>query len=70
MKKIISLLLVSISLIGQTTKRSPETRKGFANVFYDPRYTLFLMGNTKSSFLQTRIKAHKNLSERVKILLA
>jgi len=41
MKKIISLLLVSISLIGQTTKRSPETRKGFANVFYDPRYTLF-----------------------------
>lgn len=41
MKKIIILLLISISLFGQSTSRSPETRKDYANVFYNPRYTLF-----------------------------
>jgi hypothetical protein len=41
MKKIISFLLVSFSLTGQLVSRSPETRKDHANVFYDPKYTLF-----------------------------
>ncbi len=34
-------LLASINLMGQTISRSPETRKDHANVFYNPRYTLF-----------------------------
>ncbi len=41
MKKILAFLLVSMSLMGQTVRRSYETRKDHANVFYNPSFTLF-----------------------------
>ncbi len=41
MCKILAFLLISLALTAQTIRRSPETRKDHANVFYSTNYTLF-----------------------------
>lgn len=41
MFKILAFLLISLALTAQSIRRSPETRKDHANVFYNTNYTLF-----------------------------
>ena len=41
MKKIIILLVISLNILAQEVKRSPELKKDYANVFFNTNYTLF-----------------------------